>query len=202
MRDPSLTNSTRVKSNREAQASKRGDLISLEEQSPRIASVSIESPITDDLSLKDRFLRPRTFISFAVALIFLYLLATQIDIDFRQVWSNIQQANLALYLTAIVVYYASFAARGYRWRRLLNNTGIQVSQIPRVRDLAEIIYLSWFANSLVPAKLGDLYRGYLLKKISGLSFSVSMGTVIAERLLDFVILVILMGFYFLIVLRN
>ena len=193
MRDPSLTNSTRVKSNREAQASKRGDLISLEEQSPRIASVSIESPITDDLSLKDRFLRPRTFISFAVALIFLYLLATQIDIDFRQVWSNIQQANLALYLTAIVVYYASFAARGYRWRRLLNNTGIQVSQIPRVRDLAEIIYLSWFANSLVPAKLGDLYRGYLLKKISGLSFSVSMGTVIAERLLDFVILVILMG---------
>ena len=45
----------------------------------------------------------------------------------------------------------------------------------------------------MPAKLGDLYRGYLLKKESRISFSLSMGTVVAERLLDFVVLVTLMG---------
>ncbi|MBS1251282.1 MAG: hypothetical protein MAG451_00314 [Anaerolineales bacterium] len=45
----------------------------------------------------------------------------------------------------------------------------------------------------MPAKLGDLYRGYLLKKASNIPFSLSMGTVVAERLLDFVVLVTLMG---------
>ncbi len=108
-------------------------------------------------------------------------------------WANIQRANPALYVSAIAVYYSSFAARGYRWRRLLRNAEVDWLTIPRVRDLAEIIYLSWFANSIVPAKLGDLYRGYLLKKESDISFSLSMGTVVAERLLDFVILVTLMG---------
>ncbi len=96
-------------------------------------------------------------------------------------------------MAAIAIYYSSFAARGYRWRRLLHNAQVDWPTIPRVRDLAEIIYLSWFANSIVPAKLGDLYRGYLLKKESDISFSLSMGTVVAERLLDFVILVTLMG---------
>ena len=108
-------------------------------------------------------------------------------------WANIQRTNLPLYFLAIAVYYSSFAARGYRWRRLLHNAQVDWSTIPRVRDLAEIIYLSWFANCVVPAKLGDLYRGYLLKKESRISFSLSMGTVVAERLLDFVVLVTLMG---------
>lgn len=123
----------------------------------------------------------------------LYFLATRIDINFRRVWANIQRANLPLYLLAIGIYYSSFVARGYRWRRLLHNAEVSWATIPRVRDLAEIIYLSWFANSIVPAKLGDLYRGYLLKKETDIPFSLSMGTVVAERLLDFVVLVTLMG---------
>lgn len=123
----------------------------------------------------------------------LYFLATQIDINFWEVWTNIQQANLPLYLAAIGIYYSSFAARGYRWRRLLHNAEVDWQAIPRVRDLAEIIYLSWFANSVVPAKLGDLYRGYLLKKEARIPFSLSIGTIVAERLLDFVVLVTLMG---------
>jgi hypothetical protein len=153
----------------------------------------VEEPVSSEISLKDQFFNPRTLVSIGVALILLYFLATRVDIDFRQVWANIRRANLPLYLTAIVVYYASFAARGYRWRRLLHSAAVARSTIPRVRDLAEIIYLSWFANTLVPAKLGDLYRGYLLKKESHISFSLSMGTIVAERLLDFMVLVTLMG---------
>jgi hypothetical protein len=34
------------------------------------------------------------------------------------------------------------------------------------------------------ARLGDAYRSYLLKKVTGVSFVVTLGTVLAERLLD------------------
>jgi hypothetical protein len=52
--------------------------------------------------------------------------------------------------------------------------------------------LSWFANSVTPAKLGDIYRGWLLRRTSGASWSRSMGTIVAERFLDVVVLVMLM----------
>jgi uncharacterized protein (TIRG00374 family) len=50
--------------------------------------------------------------------------------------------------------------------------------------LMEYIYLSWFVNVIVPAKLGDVYRGYLLKHNGKVSFSSTIGTIFAERLLD------------------
>ncbi len=64
--------------------------------------------------------------------------------------------------------------------------------MPRTRDLSEIIYLSWFINSIVPAKLGDVYRGWLLRRESGASWSHGMGTIVAERVLDLLLLITLM----------
>src|SRR5207245_9797805 len=52
--------------------------------------------------------------------------------------------------------------------------------------------LGWFVNCLVPAKLGDLYRSYLVKRRFGISLSRTVGVVVAERLLDlFVVFVLL-----------
>jgi uncharacterized protein (TIRG00374 family) len=58
--------------------------------------------------------------------------------------------------------------------------------------LSEIMFLAWFANCIVPAKLGDVYRAYLLKLNVGVSFSTTIGTVLAERIIDVVILFVLM----------
>ena len=53
--------------------------------------------------------------------------------------------------------------------------------------------LAYFANSIVPAKLGDAYRGYLLKRDSGVPFSAGFGTILAERLVDAMMLVIVLA---------
>ena len=55
------------------------------------------------------------------------------------------------------------------------------------------MYLAWFANCVTVARLGDAYRGYLLKREADVSFTVTLGTVLAERLLDIVVLVAMMG---------
>ncbi len=52
--------------------------------------------------------------------------------------------------------------------------------------------LSWFANCIVPAKLGDAYRAYLLKRERGVSFSATIGTILAERIIDVLVLFLLM----------
>ena len=60
-----------------------------------------------------------------------------------------------------------------------------------VRDATEIIFLVWLVNCLVPAKLGDVYRAYLLKINSPVSLSRTFGTVFIERILDLFAIVVL-----------
>src|SRR5439155_9533045 len=105
-----------------------------------------------------------------------------------------RNANIYFVLAAFSIYYLSFPIRTVRWRMLLKNVGYtqeNVIHLPKFWKLLEIIYISWFANVIVPAKLGDLYRAYLLRKETGLPATRTFGTVLAERLLDLIVLLLL-----------
>lgn len=72
-----------------------------------------------------------------------------------------------------------------------NQVSANKGSLPKFRKLLEIVYISWFANAIVPAKLGDVYRAYLLRQESGVSATRTFGTVLAERLLDLGVLLLL-----------
>src|SRR5437899_4153611 len=82
----------------------------------------------------------------------------------------------------------SFPVRAIRWARLLRESGMRIGG----GDLLEILLLGWFVNSIVPAKLGDLYRSYLVKRRFGLSMSRTVGVVVAERLLDLLVVFLML----------
>ncbi|MBK7781245.1 MAG: flippase-like domain-containing protein [Ardenticatenia bacterium] len=143
-------------------------------------------------ALGRRLASPRSLLSLLLAFLLIgFFLRSQDPAALREAWAAIRGAHPGLYLAALGTYYLAFPIRGLRWRLLLRNTGLPPQQLPRVRDLAEIIYLSWFVNSIVPAKLGDLYRGWLLQREGGPAWSAGMGTIVAERMLDFLVLVTL-----------
>jgi glycosyltransferase 2 family protein len=60
-----------------------------------------------------------------------------------------------------------------------------------VRDSTEIIFVSWLVNSVVPAKLGEVYRAWLLKINYPVSLSSTFGTIFIERMFDIFAIVIL-----------
>src|SRR4029078_351989 len=96
-------------------------------------------------------------------------------------------ANPAILLAALLIYYTTFIVRSLRWQTLLENVGYsraEGSPMPAPFGLGEILSLSWFANCVTVARLGDAYRGYMLKRAAGVSFTVTIGTILAERLLD------------------
>jgi uncharacterized membrane protein YbhN (UPF0104 family) len=131
---------------------------------------------------------PRTLISFALAIAIIYIVFRGLKVDLAKTWEYMRGANLALVLVGLVVFYLTFPLRAVRWRLLLENAGVPVREGRRswasLPALMEYLYLSWFANCIVPAKLGDAYRGYLLKHNGRVSFSATFGTIFAERLLD------------------
>lgn len=142
--------------------------------------------------LETSLFTPRTIISFLLALVVLYLVISRTDIDFSESIRQIRQANIWFFGGALVMFYITFVLRGWRWRGMLGSAGISNSTghpMPNLPGMFQIMTLSWFANSVLPARMGDAYRCYLIKRRSGASFGVSLGTMLAERLIDLIVLV-------------
>ena len=74
-------------------------------------------------------------------------------------WSSSATPTSGFLALAFFAYYLTFPIRGWRWRYVLSKVGTHIG----FKDATEILFLSWFVNCLVPAKLGDLYRAYLLQ---------------------------------------
>jgi uncharacterized protein (TIRG00374 family) len=148
----------------------------------------------DQLSLGKRLFNWRTLVPLVLVITFLIIFALHANINPQRTWAAIRNANLLFLLAAFVIYYCSFGLRALRWRILLQNVGYTKDngvELPGFWKLVEIIYISFFANAVVPAKLGDLYRAYLLRQEIGVSTTRSFGTVLAERLLDLIVLLLL-----------
>jgi uncharacterized protein (TIRG00374 family) len=142
----------------------------------------------DALSLGKRMRQPKTIISLVLPIFLIILFAGALPgFHLDELPALILGANWWLLLAAFVVYYLGFPLRGLRWAILVRGTGYAL----RVRDATEIIFISWTVNCLVPAKLGDLYRAYLLKINSPVSLSRTFGTVFIERVLDLFAIVVL-----------
>ena len=148
-----------------------------------------DTPIPErEVSLARRFLNLRTIGSIVFAGLMLFLLFRfALNVDFGRTWRLITGANLLLLVVATVAYYLTFPLRGFRWRYVLARSGVQVP----FKDASEILFLSWFVNCLVPAKLGDLYRAFLLKGNFGASSSRTVGTIFIERIADIIVIFIL-----------
>lgn len=143
---------------------------------------------SEQLSLVARLKKPRTIISIILPILLLGLFVKSLPgFKLEELPDKILGANPLLLLAAFVVFYAGFPLRGLRWAMLVRRSGFGL----KVRDATEIIFLSWLVNCLVPAKLGDVYRAYLLKINSPVSLSRTFGTVFIERVLDLFAIVVL-----------
>ena len=136
---------------------------------------------TDEEAVRRRQFGWREALSIVIPLVLLLVVAR--NVDWRTTIATIRDANVAYVLAALAIYYATFPLRARRWARLLREGGLHL----RGRDLLEIVMLGWFVNCLAPAKLGDLYRSYLVKQRFNVSLSRTVGVVVAERLLDIIV---------------
>jgi uncharacterized protein (TIRG00374 family) len=142
----------------------------------------------DQLSLTRRLRQPRTIISIVLPIALLVLFVRSLpEFKLEELPDKILGANPWLLLAAFAIYYVGFPLRGLRWAMLVRRSGFGL----KVRDATEIIFLSWLVNCLVPAKLGDVYRAWLLKINSTVSLSRTFGTVFIERVLDLFAIVVL-----------
>ena len=159
-----------------------GDALGQEADALINPEVTVEVPAAEQMSLVRRLRQPKTILSIAVPLAIIVIAVALNWNDMRDVPGEISRANVWLVLLAFAIYYLGFPLRGWRWTKLLRGAGYKV----KVKDGTEILFISWLVNCIVPAKLGDLYRAYLLKLNSPVSATRTLGTVFMERILDLI----------------
>jgi uncharacterized protein (TIRG00374 family) len=104
--------------------------------------------------------------------------------DFGEVKAAFEDANYPLALASLPVYFLGLWMRTLRWRYLLR----PVKRVSAVR-LYPVVIIGLMANNLIPARVGELVRAYVLGQRERISKSASLGTIAVDRLFDGITLI-------------
>lgn len=124
----------------------------------------------------------RALLGIAISLIAGWLVLRSVDL--ASAADVLRTANPAWIALMFVTVFVDVAARGARWRVLLE----PIASIPYRRVLG-YTYIGYLANNVLPARLGELVRSHSLGEKEGVARTTVLGTVVVERVVDTVIVV-------------
>ena len=101
------------------------------------------------------------------------------DFHFFDFKRSIQQIDLVYLILATIFLWGSVWVRGLRWKWLFKE-----SASPSVSSLYRAELIGYFGNNVLPLRLGEILRAYIVGKENNLSKSFVFGTVVLERLMD------------------
>ena len=110
--------------------------------------------------------------------------------DMSGVWAETRRARPGLLTLGLLVTAATYVLRALRWQYLL-------APIGRTHFGAALraTVIGFAASFLLPARAGEVIRPYLLAREERLSATAAFATIILERLLDLVTVLLLFGVF-------
>lgn len=110
--------------------------------------------------------------------------------DFSQVGREIRGARAGPLALALVATALTYVLRALRWQYLLAPIGPT-----RFSQAFRTTVIGFAANTVLPARIGEVVRPYLLARREGLSIPATFATIILERLLDLVTVIVMFGLF-------
>jgi glycosyltransferase 2 family protein len=105
------------------------------------------------------------------------------DIDLQNLLQSFQNANYLYVVLAGFVGLVAHTSRAYRWQLMLRPMGFK----PSLANSTSAVLIGYITNLLLP-RAGELARSASLQKTEGVPFEKSFGAVIAERVIDVLVL--------------
>jgi len=131
--------------------------------------------------------RPRFWLGVLITAMALYL--TLRDVQWPQVGQALATANPALLLLAVLVFLLTNWAKGVRWRLMFYPFHHRLS----VNRCVWILFIGQLANNLLPVRLGEFARAYLLGESHGIGKLYAFATTVVEKAMDSVMLLLLIA---------
>ncbi len=106
-------------------------------------------------------------------------------INISKLFSEMLKANIFWVLLSMLISFIAFIVRAYRWNLLIEPLGYT----PSLKKTTYSLMVGYFANLAFP-RLGEVSRCAALSKAESIPFNNLLGTVIVERLIDVLSLLI------------
>ena len=129
------------------------------------------------------FFNYKFFIGILVSLVFSYISFKKFN--FSDLSILINEINLFYIFIAVIILLFSVFLRALRWKLLFKTDQI------KTRFLFDIELIGYFGNNILPLRMGELLRSLLVSKQYKFSNSYVFGTIILERFLDMLGLILI-----------
>lgn len=134
-----------------------------------------------------RWRDPRVWLGIGITGLFLWLALR--DVPFDEVARAIAGAHwLVLIGISVPAYLLLLLVRGLRWGHLTD----PIQKIPRA-SLTRSVTVGFMANNIFPLRMGEVVRCWYLSRESGANAASLFGTVILERIIDTICVLMLVG---------
>ena len=118
-------------------------------------------------------------------------------VDLHELERVLSEARLGWIAAGVVSVLATYVVRAWRWQVLLapiflGPTGYAKRGVS-FRNAFRVTVMGFTATNLLPGRLGEILRPYLISRVEPVSTAASLATILIERLLDLAAVMLLFG---------
>lgn len=117
-----------------------------------------------------------------------YSLKSATPIERAQLFENIKSAHPGWIVLSLICGLLAHLSRAYRWKFLLAPMGYS----PGFKNSFMAVMVGYLANLGIP-RSGEVLRAMTISSYDDIPFEKAIGTIIAERIADFIMLLIIIG---------
>lgn len=108
--------------------------------------------------------------------------------NWSEVWYAIQHAHLGWLAAAVLLQFIAMYIRAMRWRSFLGAPYVNTNQLFLISNIG------FMANGVLPARMGELIRPFLVGRNTNHSFSAALATIVVERVFDLLAILMILAF--------
>lgn len=135
--------------------------------------------------MKEKILSILKYLSFLILGIALLFLAFK-NIKINEIWEELKHADYSWLIWSMVLALISHYFRALRWNQLINQMNYKTS----TTTTFYAVMIGYLANLALP-RMGEITRCVVLSKKDNIPFNSLFGSVIAERVFDLVVLMLI-----------
>jgi len=127
----------------------------------------------------------RFLVFFSIGILLFWLVYK--DQPVKGIITALQKANYFWIILSLFLSLMSHLSRAIRWNILIDSMGYK----PRLMNTFFAVLIMYLSNTAIP-RSGEITRCGIIKKYEDIPFSKLLGTVVIERIIDFIMLFILL----------
>jgi glycosyltransferase 2 family protein len=140
-----------------------------------------ERKVIEENALVHESPRPRRWwrraLGYTLAAVCLYWVLR--DLNLRELLRRVAEMDLLWVGAAVLFDVLSYVCQGLRWKLLLRPVG----RLPVLRT-TQAIYAGLFVNEMLPMKVGEIVRAFLISRWTSVKLSSVVPSILLERLFD------------------